>query len=270
MKCSQCGHTIPETSQHCAYCGVEIQQVVPLQPQAQSRELRRIALRVLVLIGLGILVVVGLEVIDNLTQESPQIADQQVKACLLTELQPTPSRIEMPLPPELNTDDYLAFGPLNAPITIIEFGDYICPYSQIYYIDIFSKLMEAYPDQIRFVYRHFPVVALQGFEAALAAECANEQGVVNFWGFHHLLLTQGIGTGRSTYIGYAEYLGIDSEALAKCFDDKRYAAKVEADAQDAVILGAVGTPTFFVNGIPITGAQPLSAFIRVIDTELGK
>jgi hypothetical protein len=81
---------------------------------------------------------------------------------------------------EISVDDDPALGPADAPITIVEFSDFRCPYCSRFHLETFPDLMASFPDQIRFVYRDFPVVG--GFEAALAANCANEQDA--FWEFH--------------------------------------------------------------------------------------
>lgn len=168
---------------------------------------------------------------------------------------------------EVSADDDAVLGPEDAPVTIIEFSDFNCPYCKRFHHETFGPLLERYPDQIRFVYRDFPVVG--GFEAAQAAECAGEQG--DYWGFHDALFnSEGVAIDRDLYQVVAEELGLDAEALIACLDEGRYAAEVEADARYAGGLGVNGTPTFFINGIPIVGAQPLTVFTQIIDAELAE
>ncbi len=185
--------------------------------------------------------------------------------------QPDPgSQIQVPTPPQgpvridVSVDDDPAFGPPDAPITIIEFSDFRCPYCQKFHHETLPGLIASYPDQIRFVYRDFPVVG--GFEAAMAAECADEQGA--FWEFHDLLFSGELPLERSGYLAYAEQLELDTDALTDCLDSQRYASEVNADANYAASLGITGTPTFFINGIPLIGARPLAHFKQVIDGEL--
>lgn len=102
--------------------------------------------------------------------------------------------------------------------------------------------------------------------AAQAAECADEQGA--FWEYHDALFSSKLELGDSAYRQYADELGLDSEALVSCVEAGRFADEVQADARYAAGLGVSGTPTFFVNGIPLVGAQPLSEFKRVIESEL--
>ncbi len=179
----------------------------------------------------------------------------------------TPGSSEDPTRFEISTDDDPSLGPEDAPITIVEFSDFRCPYCSIFHQETFDDLMAEYPGQIHFVYRDFPVVG--GFEAALAAECADEQGA--FWEFHNLLFSgEYPNLDRDAFAAYAEKLDLDVEGLLACVDEERYSDEVEADARYASGLGITGTPTFFINGIPMVGAQPLEAFIQIIEYELGE
>lgn len=167
---------------------------------------------------------------------------------------------------DVEADDDPVLGPSDAPITIIEFSDFHCPYCVRFQAETFPALMAAYPDQIRFIYRDFPVVG--GYEAAQAAECADEQG--GFWPFHDLLFSGEFSDWNTeTYRAYAAEAGLDPDALIACIESGQMAAEVEADARYAAGLGVTGTPTFFINGVPLVGAQPLQAFQQVIDAELG-
>jgi protein-disulfide isomerase len=166
---------------------------------------------------------------------------------------------------DVEVDDDPALGPSTAPITIVEFSDFHCPYCVRFQAETFPALMAAYPEQIRFVYRDFPVVG--GYETAQAAECADEQG--GFWPFHDLLFSGEYSDWTSeTYRQYAEESGLDPDMLLACVQSGEMAAEVEADARYAAGLGVTGTPTFFINGVPLVGAQPLQAFQQVIDAEL--
>ena len=165
---------------------------------------------------------------------------------------------------DISTDDDPALGPEDAPITIVEFSDFACGYCRRFHEQTFPELLARYPDQIRFVYRDLPVVG--GYEAAQAAECADEQGA--FWEFHDLLFTGELGFDEDAYREYAEAIDIDADELSECLAEERFASEVESDARYAMDLGATGTPTFFINGIPLVGAQPIESFINVIESEL--
>ena len=167
---------------------------------------------------------------------------------------------------EVDLDDDPALGPLDAPITIVEFSDFNCPYCQRFHQQTFRSLLDSYPDQIHFVYRDYPITTQESFIAAQAAECANEQG--EYWAYHDALFSGQYELGATAYRLYAEQVSLDADALLACIDEGRYAEEVQADARYAASLGVSGTPTFFINGIPLVGAQPLSRFTQVIDEEL--
>jgi len=166
----------------------------------------------------------------------------------------------------VTVDDDPALGPEGAPIVIVEFSDFNCPYCRKFHSETFTPLLEAYPDQIRFVYRDFPITSQESFVAAQAANCAGRQG--SYWEFHDALFSGGLGLGRAAYEAYGERLGLDVQALAACIAGGTEQDEVEADARAAAALGVSGTPTFFINGIALVGAQPLSQFRSVIDGEL--
>lgn len=167
---------------------------------------------------------------------------------------------------EVSADDDPALGPPDAPVTLIEFSDFQCPYCTKFHQETFRPLMQAYEGRLRFVYRDFPVLGPESVTAAMAASCAGEQG--RYWEFHDRLFSGTYELGRMAYRRYAEELGLNSEALLNCLDSERFREEVLADARDAAALGVNGTPTFFINGRPLVGAQPLSSFARLIDQEL--
>ncbi len=168
---------------------------------------------------------------------------------------------------DVSTDGDPSVGPDDAPVTIVEFSDFNCPYCRKFHQETFEPLMSTYGDRIRFVYRDFPITSAESFVAAQAANCAGRQGA--YWPFHDALFSGGLGLGRAAYEAYAQQLGLDVQALGACLDSGEEAAEVTADARTASELGVTGTPTFFINGIPLVGAQPLSEFSRVIEDELG-
>jgi protein-disulfide isomerase len=166
------------------------------------------------------------------------------------------------------TDDDPSLGPTDATITIIEFSDYECPYCQRWHAEVFTKLMETYPDQVRLVYRDFPLSSIHpnAFPAAEAANCANEQD--GFWDFHDRLFSMELGLSDQAYEQYARQLGLDQEAFVECLDNGRYKEEVQSDFDYAAELGVRSTPTFFINGIAVVGAQPFEVFQQVIDKEM--
>jgi protein-disulfide isomerase len=167
----------------------------------------------------------------------------------------------------VSTDGDPSLGPEDAPVTIVEFGDYQCPFCQVWYQQTFDQLMANYPNKIRFVYRDFPLAGHpESLPAAEAADCAGEQG--DYWKFHDALYNGQYTLGRAAYEQYAADQGLDIAVFTACLDDHRYQDEVEADADDAARLGLSGTPSFVINGRILIGALPFEDFKTIIDEEL--
>ena len=162
---------------------------------------------------------------------------------------------------------YPSLGPADAPITIVEFSDFQCPYCKQWHQTVYEPLLAAYPGQIRLVYRHLPLTSIHpdAESAAEAAMCANEQNA--FWGFHDKLF-EGSSLSAGVYSQYASSLGLDMDKFETCVNNRTYQQAVQKDSDFALDLGVNSTPTFFVNGLAIIGAQPLTVFQDVIDKEL--
>ena len=174
---------------------------------------------------------------------------------------------EAPQRYEVASEGFPSIGPKDAPITIIEFSDYQCPYCRRWHEQVYEPLLAAYPGQIRVVYRHFPLTSIHpdAFPAAQAAMCAGEQNA--YWQFHEKIFSSD-ALGSSVYTQYAQELGLDMSAFDSCIAEGRYDEAIQADLDFAVNLGVRSTPTFFINGLAIVGAQPLDIFKQVIDKEL--
>lgn len=165
------------------------------------------------------------------------------------------------------SEGFPSIGPSNAPITIVEFSDYQCPFCRRWHEQVYEPLLNAYPGKIRMVYRHLPLTSIHpdAFPAAEAAMCAGEQNA--YWQFHEKLFSSD-ALGSSVYAKYADELGLDMDAFQSCISERRFQEAVQADLDFAVNLGVRSTPTFFINGLAIVGAQPLDIFKQVIDKEL--
>jgi protein-disulfide isomerase len=160
-----------------------------------------------------------------------------------------------------------AQGPENAPVTIVEFSDYQCPYCKLWHDEVLSRLLVDYAGQIRFIYRDYPLSGHpEAQSAAEAANCAGDQDA--YWEFHEALFGEQYGYGRSAYEQYARDLGLDVEAFTTCLDSNRYQDEVLNDFRDGIRLGVSSTPTFFINGTQVVGAQPYEVFKQLIDAEL--
>ena len=159
-------------------------------------------------------------------------------------------------------------GPKDAPITIVEFADYECGFcSRV--LDSMDAVMKKYPGKIRLVFRDFPLnFHPNATPAAVAARCAGAQG--KFWEMHDRLFDQQGGLNAENYKKWATELKLDSAAFDKCLADPEVFAAVQADLKAGSAVGVNGTPAFFVNGVSLSGAQPLEAFVSVIDRELSR
>ncbi len=169
---------------------------------------------------------------------------------------------------EVDEDDDPVYGPETAPITIVEFSDYECPFCRRWHAEVWPALLEAYPGQIRLVYRDFPLTNIHAnaTPAASAANCAGEQDM--FWAFNELLYSMKYDLNKRSYQTYAQELNLNMADFNECLESGRYNAEVMADLEYASTLGVRSTPTFFVNGIPVVGAQPFEVFSQLIDDEL--
>lgn len=169
---------------------------------------------------------------------------------------------------DIPVDDDPILGAEDAPITIIEFSDYECPYCRQWHADVYVQLLDTYGDQIRFVYRDFPLESIHANAkpAAEAANCANEQGV--FWDYHDKLFSMELGLSSDAYQEYASQLDLDADEFKECIESGRFQEEVQSDFEFAANLGVRSTPTFFINGIAVVGAQPFEVFQQVIEKEL--
>ncbi len=186
---------------------------------------------------------------------------EQSKIEILFEAPPAPPVVRKAVPP-----GGASRGPANAPVTIVEFSDYQCPFCGS--VEATLKQVDAlYPGQLRFVYRHLPLEFHENAApAARAAICADAQS--RFWDYHNRLFANQQALAPAQLLQYAADLGLDGAAFRSCFDDPATQAQVESDMSIARQLGAEATPTFFINGIELRGAQPLQAFRDIIDREL--
>jgi protein-disulfide isomerase len=161
-------------------------------------------------------------------------------------------------------------GPANAPVTLVEFSDFHCPYcKQIEDNNLLTQLLSKYGDQLKLVWIDYPIDQLhpQARTAHEAARCAGEQG--KFWEYHKVLYTGGPKSGDQLKT-VAQQVGLDMASFDACFTSSKYQAAVQQDVDQGKRLAVTGTPTFFVNGRPLIGAQPLDAFVRVIDDEVAR
>lgn len=159
-----------------------------------------------------------------------------------------------------------AKGPKEAPIEIVEFSDFQCPFCQRANPTV-DQVLKTYGDKIRFVYRHYPLGNHPNARpAAEAADCAHQQE--RFWEYHDVLFAAPARLGNDDLKAHAATVGLDTTKFAACVDGRQTKNIVDEDMKAAEAVGVSGTPAFFINGRPLEGAQPFAAFKRIIDEEL--
>ena len=194
----------------------------------------------------------------------------------------------------IETTGFPSLGPADAPVVIVEFSDYQCPYCWRWYAQVYQPLLDAYPEKIRLVFRNFPLsFHPNAMDSAEAALCAGDQGA--YWKYHNTLFDnyldlyqedQGRLLDQTIYNQFASNLGLNVTTFERCMasdkykqfilNDAAYASNLPTDTVagedgEAVSEPAVGgTPTFFINGHRLGGAYPLESFKEIIDAELAK
>ena len=167
-------------------------------------------------------------------------------------------------------------GDKNAPITLVEFGDYQCHFCNKFFHETEHAILENYvkTGKVKIIFKDYTIIGPDSITAALGAHCAEDQG--KFWEFHDILYNKytGENNGWASSENVKEFskeLGLDDK-FNTCLDDKRHQAKLAASGADAQKLGLTGTPAFFIinnNQVtPITGAQPYEVFQRIFDAQL--
>jgi len=171
---------------------------------------------------------------------------------------------------DVSIDDDPVKGDKNAPVTIIEFSDFQCPFCGKFFKETFGQIDEKYikTGKVKMVFRDFPLSFHENAQkSAEAAECADEQG--KFWEYHDMLFENQEKLSVEDLKRYAVELGLDKDKFDSCLDSEKYKDEVKKDFSDGQKYGVSGTPAFFINGKLVSGAQPFSAFEKVIEAELG-
>ncbi|MBI1970964.1 DsbA family protein [Candidatus Woesearchaeota archaeon] len=177
---------------------------------------------------------------------------------------------------QVSADDDPVKGDKDAPVTIIEFSDYQCPFCGRFYTQTLPELEKEYisTGKVKLVYRDFPLTSIhqEAKPAAIAANCARKQGGDEMYYKYHdkLFIGGGQALSAGTYKTYATELGLNMNKFEQCLADPSVAQEVDSDTQDGMRSGVQGTPAFFVNGQLLSGAQPFPAFKQMIDAELAK
>ena len=173
------------------------------------------------------------------------------------------------LPPaaELPLGNVATRGPENAPVVVVEFADYECPYCQAIDPEI-KKLQDEFGGKVAFVFKDFPLPMHPNAQrAAEGARCAGVQG--KFWEFHDLLFTKGKKIDVAQLKEHARTLNLDAARFDQCLDSNEQAAAVRADLAQAQRLGLTGTPAFFINGHFLSGAVKYNTLREIVEQQLG-
>ncbi len=162
-------------------------------------------------------------------------------------------------------------GDPQAPVTIVEFSDFQCPFCGKFFQTSEKQIIEKYikTGKAKFIYRDFPLTGIHEHaqKAAEAGQCSHEQG--KFWQYHDLLFQRQAELGVSNFKRWAEEIGLNKDQFNQCLDSGKYADEVQKDFQDGQALGVTGTPGTFVNGRLIVGSVPFAQFESAIEEALG-
>jgi len=163
-------------------------------------------------------------------------------------------------------------GSDDAPVTMIEFSDFKCPFCGRFSTETLPQIREQYinPGQVRFVYKHFAILGPESNRTAEATECAAEQG--QFWEYHDRIFADQTST-RSTLnddrlTALAGEVGLDTSVFSECLAAGRYTGQISQESLTVQSMGLRGTPGFLINGVFISGAQPFEVFQQVIEEQL--
>ena len=183
---------------------------------------------------------------------------------------------------KISTDNDPIIGNPDAPITIIEFSDFQCPFCARFHVETLPSIMNEYIDkgQVKLIFRDFPIQSIHpnALPASVASECANEQG--KFKEMHDKLFenqkewsNQSLDNVMITFTQYALDVGLEEEKFDTCLKNGKYVEEIQKDLDDGRNYGIIGTPGFFIGNdqigfIELKGAQPFENFKKVIDTQL--
>jgi protein-disulfide isomerase len=169
-----------------------------------------------------------------------------------------------------NARDDPSWGPVDAKVTIVEFADFECPACRQWYSSVYNLLYQNYRSEVRFIYRDFPLTSTHpnAQPAAIAANCANEQG--RYWEYFNKLFGDPRGLGGDLYRTYAQEVGMDVAVFSNCIANNNYVNEINLDMGDAEKLTVNAVPAFFINGQILIGVQPYETFRQKIEAELKK
>jgi len=214
------------------------------------------------------IIIFGIENISNDTQQliETQLVEKEIKQPVIT-------------PETFFANASPILGNPNAPITLVEFGDYQCHFCNVYFQDTEHKIVENFVNtgKVKIIFKDFTIIGPDSVSASHFAHCAGEQE--KFWEYHNILYNNWNGenngwASNNNLIQFANEIGLDMNELEKCNSEKRYKSLIESSNSDAKSLGLTGTPAFFIisdgNAHKIHGAQPYDIFEDVFESLLEK
>lgn len=241
---------------------------------------------------IGIIIIVGIAAFfagsytasissNQVSTEDLEDAMAKLELKLLQNQLPT-QRVQAPLHVKISADDDPIIGDEDAPITIIEFSDFQCPFCARFHVQTLPLIMEQYIEEskVKLVFRDFPIQSIHpnALPAAVAAECANEQG--KFKNMHDMLFekqdewnNKETVSAVSLFIQYAEQIELEKDVFESCISSGKHIEEIRNDLDDGRNYGVTGTPGFFVGNdeigfVEIKGAQPFDSFKKIIDAQL--
>ena len=202
----------------------------------------------------------------------PGITGSVVSGAAKDDMQEQPSQeLQEPERIHVSEDDDPVLGYENAPITMVSFEDYQCPFCGMAFQQTFPLIKKEYIDtgKVKYVYRDFPLISIhpEALPAAEAAECAHEQD--KFWEYHNYLFQNQNQLRNELYIAIAKELKLDVGQFTQCMASDKYVGEIQNDFNAGVEAGVTGTPAFFINGIKLVGTHPFENFKKIIESELG-
>ena len=218
--------------------------------------------------------------LERITGDLEVVKSQLGQLLRLASQRPAQAGVATSGPVRTSVADAPMLGRADAPVTLVEFSDYQCPFCQRFFATTLPALKKDYIDtgKLRYVLRDFPLEMHQhARKAAEAAHCAGEQG--KYWEMHDVLFQHQQALAPPQLAEHARTVGVDEPKFAECLSSGRYATRVERGLADGAAAGVQGTPGFVVGktkpgdvveGTPIRGAQPLEAFRRIIDQILAE
>ena len=186
------------------------------------------------------------------------------KAKIVTYLTPPPT-----FRAQIAVEGYPSKGADKAAVTMVKFEDFHCPFCAKIQ-PVFGELLSRYNGKLKIVHRDFPIDSLHpaARRAHEAARCADEQG--KFWAYHDVVYMNAPKAEPADLKSYAKTVGLDVQSFEQCLTSGKFKTAVQKDIDEATGLGISGTPAFFINGLELSGAQPIEQFIRIIDEELAR